>query len=41
MCIRDSAYLIASSGKIEVKIPFTLIAVQPGSPIITQPGVTR
>ena len=35
------AYLIATSGKIEVKIPFALIATQPGSPIITQPGVTR
>ena len=39
--VPEGAYLIASSGKIEVKIPFTLIAVQPGSPIITQPGVTR
>lgn len=35
------AYLIAASGKIEVKIPFTLVSTQPGSPIITQPGVTR
>ena len=39
--VPEGAYLIASSGKIEVKTPFTLIAVQPGSPIITQPGVTR
>ena len=39
--VPEGAYLIASSGKIEVKTPFILIAVQPGSPIITQPGVTR